>query len=613
MKQSIQAQIKRAPVQPGVYIFKNKRGAYLYVGKAIRLRDRLRSYVNPLSDSRPSIAMMVSQIETLEWLVTDSEKEALILENNLIKTYRPKYNIMYRDDKTYLSLKLSHHKYPRLHKTRRIVHDGSTYFGPFSSVRSVNQTLKLLQKIFQVRDCTDHFFKQRVRPCLRYQIKLCTAPCVDYVTEDAYLEQVLQTKRFMKGQYQDILQSLQDKMQKASQNMEFEAAAHIRDQIQAIEETLTPQRAESRDAFSHHIDVIGVTGDVQATLIKVMKIRAGKLVDADEYFVEESISFLPAIIRSFLQHEYLEDFVSKDMPKEILIASDFDDRDSFAELLSDKAGYKVNIHLPQRGKKKKYLDLAERNAKTIFLEKKRKSGQTQKTLQALANKLHLDAPPERIEGYDISNFQGAHSYGSQVVFTDGEKDTSQYRLYKIKSVEGPDDFASMKEVLVRRLTKLNEKNRPDLILIDGGKGQLSQAVEAMQELNIDIPLVSIAKEKMLKSRSGVKYAPERLFLPGQKNAIVLPTSSPVLQLLQRVRDEAHRFGLKAHRNKRSKQTFKTMLADIPGVGPKRQKILLKHFKSIKSIQSANTQDLQAIEGMNEKTAQAVVKFFQDQS
>ncbi|MCB0271420.1 MAG: excinuclease ABC subunit UvrC [Bdellovibrionales bacterium] len=609
MKEQVKEQISRAPKQPGVYIFKNAAGAYLYVGKAIRLKDRLRSYINPQSDSRPSIALMVPKVDTVEWFVTDNEKEALILENNLIKTYRPKYNIMYRDDKTYLSLKLTKHVYPRLYKTRNIMHDGGTYFGPFSSVSSVNHTLKLLQKIFQVRDCTDYFFKTRIRPCLRYQIHLCSAPCVKKVSQDEYMEQVLQIQDFMKGDYKSIVGMLEDKMKKASVDMQYEQAAHYRDQILAIEETLTPQKAESREAFQDHLDVVGITGDEQATLIKLVKIRAGTLVDADEYYLDESIRFKEDVLRSFMQLYYLEDFSQRTFPKEILLPFSFEDAHAMEELLADKAKHALHIRIPQKGKKKKYVDLATKNAEVIFLEKKRQSTKTLQTLEDIQKKFQLPTLPKRIEGYDISNFQGMQSFGSQVVFTNGEKDTNQYRIYSIKTVKGPDDFASLREVLTRRLKKLQDHQKPDLLLIDGGKGQLAQAVEVLSKLELNIPVLSIAKEKELKTKSGIKYAPERIYIPGQKNSVVFPIQSPILQLFQRVRDEAHRFGLKHHRNQRSKQTLSSMLTQIPGIGTTRQKRLLSHFGSIDHIQRATKEELLRVTGMNDVTATSVLQYF----
>jgi len=609
MNTSVVEKVKRAPKETGVYIFRGKAGRCLYVGKALRLRDRLRSYMPPVWDKRPSVLRMVDHVMDVEWLVTRNEKEALILENNLIKSYRPKYNIMYRDDKSYLSLKMTRHDYPRLYKTRKIIPDGSTYFGPFSSVASVNQTLKLLQKVFMLRDCTDAFFKSRVRPCLSYQIKLCSAPCVKKINKEAYLEQVLQIKLFMKGQFQEIIQNLKHQMLKASENMSYELAAHYRDQIHAIEETLLPQNAQKSGALDYSIDAVGVTGDAQATLIKLMKIRKGKLIGADEYYLDEPIAFERDIVRSFLQQYYLEDINKKHLPHEILLPCDFEDMSSMEELFSDRMKRKFEFKIPQRGRKKKYVELANQNAKTIFLEKKRQSDKTVATLKDLQNKLRLPTYPKRIEGFDISNFQGHQSYGSQVVFIDGEKDSQQYRIYGIRTVQGPDDFKSMHEVLSRRVKRINDQNQPDLLLIDGGKGQLSQAVKVMEAQNMTIPLVAIAKEKTLKTRSGIKYAPERLFLPGQKNAIVFPASSPVLHLLQRIRDEAHRFGLKHHRQQRKKVTLSSELKYIQGVGIKRQKALLKHFGSIPKIKLATLDDLMDVPGMNQTIAQNVLNYF----
>jgi excinuclease ABC subunit C len=613
LREHVKKLIARAPVAPGVYIFRDERGRALYVGKAVRLRDRLRSYANPLSDKRPSVALMVPLIDHVEWLLADNEKEALILENNLIKSYRPKYNIMYRDDKSYLSIKMTNHAFPRIYRTRKIVQDGSTYFGPFSSVASVNRTLKLLQKIFQVRDCTDHFFNNRSRPCLRHQIKLCSAPCVGKITQDDYMEQVLQIKDFMKGRTNDLLKKIKTQMNEASQAMNYEKAALLRDQVQAMEETLKPQTAESREHFGKFVDVVGMTGDAQATLIKLLKIRSGKMVGADEYYLDEPIAYAQEIVRSFLQQYYLEDLTKTDIPQTIIIPEKFEDADAMEGLLSERLGLKVRFVVPQRGQNKKYLDLADRNAKTVFLEQKRRSQKTIQTLEKLQILLKLPTLPTRIEGYDISNFQGSHSYGSMVVFTDGEKDAGQYRIYSIQTVTGPDDFASMKEVLTRRLKRLEQIPAPDLLLIDGGRGQLSQVVDVLHDMNLSIPVVSIAKEKELKSRSGTTYAPERLYLPGQKNPIVLPKSSPMLHLLQRVRDEAHRFGLSHHRKKRSKKTIASQLKNIPGIGPTRQKALLRHFGSVQQIQQASLKDLAHAPKMNDKSAKAVKAFFNKQS
>ena len=607
MKKELQEKIQRAPQGVGVYIFKDAKDRCLYVGKANNLRSRLQAYAS-LRDERPSIPLMVPKIEQIEWILTDHEKEAFILENNLIKSYRPKYNIMYRDDKSYASLKLTKHRYPRLFKTRNIVQDGSQYFGPFASVTAVNYTLKLIQKIFQIRDCTDHYFSQRTRPCLRYQIKLCSAPCVNNISQEAYMEQVLQIRDFMKGDTSNIVKSMQIEMKQASQNMEYEKAASLRDRIQAIEETVRPQRVESR-ANQRNADAIGVFGDQDATIIKLLKIRNGKMTSVEEYFVEEPISSEPEIIRSFIQQQYMNSFTDEHGLSELIMKESVPDLDLALDLLSEQKGTKVRAVFPERGDKLKLLKLAEKNAQTAFLEKKRQSETNLRILSEIQAMLSLPAIPKKIEGFDISNFQGMHSYGSHVVFVDGERDRSQYRLYKIKTVEGPNDFASLKEMLERRLAKVDTVSPPDLLLIDGGRGQLRQATDVLAQLKLDIPVISIAKEKELVSRSGTKYAPERLYLPGQKNPIVLVPSSPVLHLFQRIRDEAHRFGIENHRKRRSKETIGSILKQVRGVGSKKQKSLLMHFKSIDEIARATLEEIQAVNGIDEKTALAVFEFF----
>lgn len=607
MKREIQEKILRAPQEPGVYIFKDAKDRCLYVGKANNLRNRLQAY-SLLRDERPSVGLMVPKIEHVEWFLTEHEKEAFILENNLIKSYRPKYNIMYRDDKSYISLKISKHTYPRLFKTRNIVQDGSQYFGPFTSVSAVNATLKLIQKIFQVRDCTDHYFAQRTRPCLRHQIKLCSAPCVNNISKENYLEQVLQIRDFMKGDTSRIVRNMRAEMATASQNMEYEKAASLRDRIHAIEQTVQPQQAESRKN-QRNADAIGLFGDQDATIIKLLKIRNGKMTGVDEFFVEEPFTSASEILRSFIQQHYINVISKSEIPSELILKQTFPDLDVALDLLSEAKGTKVKVYFPEKGEKLKLLNIAEKNAETSFHERKRKSENNHKILVEIQSMLGLKSLPKKIEGYDISNFQGMHSYGSHVVFVDGERDRSQYRLYKIKSVQGPNDFASLKEMLERRLKKIDSNSVPDLLLIDGGRGQLRQAVDVLADLKLDIPVVSIAKEKDLVSRSGTKYAPERLYLPGQKNPIVLVPSSPVLHLFQRIRDEAHRFGIENHRRRRSKETIHSLLKQIRGVGPKKQRILLTSFSSIEAIQRATLEEIVAVQGIDQKTAESIFSFF----
>ena len=421
------------------------------------------------------------------------------------------------------------------------------------------------------------------------------------------MEQVLQIKDFMKGNTSTVVQTMQAEMKEASKNMEYEKAASLRDRIHAIEETVRPQKAESR-ANQRNTDAIGMFGDKDATIIKLLRIRNGRMMGLDEYFVEEPISSSSEILRSFVQHHYMNAFAT-DVPNELLFKETFQDLPLVLDFLSEQKGTKVAAHFPQKGDKLKLLSMAEKNAQTAFLERKRQSETNLKILADIQTLLGLKNLPKKIEGYDISNIQGAQSYGSHVVFVDGEKDRSQYRLYTIKTVEGPNDFASIKEMLERRLKKIDPNSPPDLLLIDGGKGQLKQAVDVLAELKLEIPVISIAKEKELISRSGTKYAPERLYLPGQKNPIILLPSSPVLHLFQRIRDEAHRFGIENHRRRRSRETIHTVLKQIPGVGPKKQKLLLTSFESVDAIARAPVEEIESVAGIDSKTAQSIVSFF----
>ncbi|MCB0327332.1 MAG: excinuclease ABC subunit UvrC [Bdellovibrionales bacterium] len=605
---NIAQQVSRAPSCPGVYLFKDHLQRILYVGKAIKLKERVKSYLHPEADLRPSIPLLMKKARLVEWIVTDNEKEALILENNLIKTYRPRYNIMLKDDKSYVSLKLSSHSFPRLHITRKIKQDGSRYYGPFSSGRAVRKTFKFLQKLYLLRDCTDYFYNSRTRPCLRYQIKRCSAPCVDLVKKEEYMEQVLQVDHFLKGKKMDVVQSLHEKMKQASLELDYEKAAMIRDELFSIEETLRPQNVESIKTHDQS-HVIGHFGDEEACLIKILKIVQGKIIGFEDFFVEEPVQIIEDIYSAVLKQYYLEDLIHSKIPTQMILESSFTDQETFLEVIKERNGKKPKLLFPQKGEKYRLLQLANRNAQSSFAEKKRKSQQTLSVLTQLQKKLHLKNLPKRIEGYDISNIQGKYSFGSQVVFIEGEKDSSQYRIYSIKSVQGPDDFSSMREVLTRRLQKLDEINYPDLLLIDGGKGQLKQAVEVLKELNLsDIDVCSLAKEKTLVSRSGKKYAPERVFLPGQSNAIVFEPSSSLLHMLMRVRDEAHRFGLKHHRKKRSSMTIGSVLSEIPGIGPKKRKILLRSMGSFEKIRRATIEELLETTKLDKKSVQAVFEY-----
>ncbi|HLG20809.1 MAG TPA: excinuclease ABC subunit UvrC [Bdellovibrionota bacterium] len=609
MHRNAAEQIERAPQSPGVYLLKGAEENVLYVGKAKRLRDRLKAYVVPGRDERPSVQILVPQVETVEWLLTDNEKEALLLENSLIKTHRPRYNILLRDDKSYASLRLTRHAFPRLFVTRKIVRDGSEYFGPYSSVADLRQTLKLIQKLFQIRDCSDSFFDRRTRPCLQHQIRRCTAPCVKWVREDQYAGQIQQAKLFLAGDKLTLIERLKSEMTAASTDQLYEEAAQLRDRMLAVEGTLEPQKVESRKD-ERDADAIGLAGDEDATLVKILKIRRGRLISADEFFVNEPISSAPEITRAFLQQYYLSDFPGHEIPPQLLVQHSVSDAAIFESLLADRCGRMVKILQPQRGTAHRLLLLSERNAVSSLAERKRRSERNVKLLENLQRKLHLPRLPKRIEGYDISNFHGAQPVGSRVTFIDGEADKTKYRHYGIRTVKGSNDFAMLHEMFERRFRTMSEDDRPDLVLVDGGKGQLRQIVEVARDLGIsDLSLASLAKEKELRSRSGRKYAPERVFLPGQKNPLIFAPSDPLLHLLQRVRDEAHRFGITHHRKARNKATLQSILSRIPGVGPKRQRALLKSLGSLERIQAASIEEISAVKGMTAPAARMLFDFF----
>ncbi|HMR24128.1 MAG TPA: excinuclease ABC subunit UvrC [Oligoflexia bacterium] len=610
MKKSVVDLIKRAPYLPGVYIMKDSTGKILYIGKANKLIDRLKSYVNAYSDERPSVKIFIPKVSHIDWLVTETEKEALLLESSLIKSHRPKYNIDLKDDKSYVSLKMSGHHFPRLYITRKIKKGDGEYFGPYSSAKSVRETLKEVQKIFKIRDCTDYFFKQRKRPCLRYQIKRCSAPCVSYINDSDYLKDVIDAKKFLKGNKDSLINHLSEKMNQASKAFEYEQAAIYRDKLSAIEKTLKPQAIDHKHPHKN-IDFIAVFGDETASVVKVISMRQGRISNTLDFLYEESIQFYEEILGAFFGSYYLSDNNDYEQyPQKVFIERSVADQDVYASAMSDLKGSKVSVQVPQKGQMNQLLEMTKKNAKIIFLEKKRKSQSNVEVLQEIERKFRLKNYPKKIEGYDISTFHGSASIGSKVVFVDGEADKSQYRFYNVKESQYSNDFAMMFEVFKRRLSKLDGESDPDLILIDGGKGQMSQALKIMNDLGIDhIDVIAIAKEKEWKTSQGKNNAPERIFIPNQKNPIILKPGSKMANLLQSIRDEAHRFGLKNHRKKRNKTTLKSDLSKIPTIGPKKQKLLLQHFKSLKNIQNADLDALMQVESLGSKAAKMVYDFF----
>jgi excinuclease ABC subunit C len=601
------------PSRPGVYLMRDKAGKVIYVGKAKDLRSRVRAYFNS-ADERSQVQFLVQRIEDVETLVTTSDKEALILENNLIKQYKPRYNIRLKDDKSYLSIKVTTaHPWPRIFATRKIVKDGSRYFGPFSSAVAARETIDIIEKHFLLRNCTDHNFRNRSRPCLQYQIKRCMAPCVLPVPEDVYREHVRQGMLFIDGKRQELVAELRQKMQQKSEALEFEAAARIRDQIQAVEKTLEKQRMVAH--WGADQDIFGLYREGGFIEVQVLLVRQGKLTENLSYSLEDLEFPDEEIVASVLTQFYQG---PRFVPDEILVPVELEDRDARAEYLSERKGKKIEIICPQRGDKRHLVQMAEENAKQSFGERHDQEKAREKMLRELELNLHLKRYPQRIECFDISTIHGAHAVGSMVTFINGEPDKRFYRHFRIRTIDassGGDDFGMMLEMLKRRFARGKEDaDLPDLIVVDGGRGQLAMALTAMTELGIDgVDAVGLAKMRVQAAArsSEIERSEERVFLPGQSNPVILKRNSNALFLLQRVRDEAHRFAITHHRKLRSRQTLYSALDRIPGVGGARKRALLRAFGSVKRIEAATLEELLQVPLMNQRIAQDILQALHD--
>ena len=604
----IEEKLKLLPDKPGVYLMHDEDGEIIYVGKASSLKNRVRSYFRNSHEDMPKVQAMVSKIADLEWIITDSEIEALILESNLIKKHRPKYNIRLVDDKHYPYLKLTvNEKYPRIVITRSMQKDGARYFGPYTSSGAMNETLRLLRKIFPLRTCTNETLARQTRPCLNAHIKRCLAPCTNQVDPKVYQDMVREVILFLEGKQEDLVKTLEEKMNQAAENMEFERAAELRDQLNAVHQVMAKQKIISADMSNQ--DVIAMARGQGECCVQIFYIREGKLLGRDHYFLQGT----DEMSRSEVITAFVEQYYSKasDIPQEILLQEEVIGQDLLESWLTGIKGKRVYLHTPKRGEKLKLVEMVAKNALMTLeeeeLTRQKKQMMTKEAVLELQRELGLEKPPFRIECYDISNIQGTNSVGSMVVFENGEPKTSDYRRFQIKTVEGPNDFASMQEVLTRRFKRALEENPhdksakfaklPDLVIIDGGKGQLSAGREAMRRLGVDyIPTFGLAKEE------------ELLFTEGRSEPIVLPRNSPSLYLVQRVRDEAHRFAITYHRQLRGKRAYKSVLDEVPGIGPKRKKALLKAFGSIKRIREASVEELAKVEGMTYPAAEALLEY-----
>ncbi|MBW2689631.1 MAG: excinuclease ABC subunit UvrC, partial [Deltaproteobacteria bacterium] len=560
---------------------KDAAGEILYVGKAKNLRARLRCYVQAERDTRPQIKFLMERATIIETIVTDTEKEALILENTLIKKHRPRYNIHLRDDKTFVSLRIDlRDEFPMMEVVRQVRQDGARYFGPFSSSSALRQTLKEIYRIFPLRHYPPAKCRQRGRPCLFHQIGQCSAPCHGFISVDAYKELVDGVLAFLEGRQGDVVDTLQQRMAVASSEHRYEDAAVLRDQIRAIEKTVERQKSVRYGVIDQ--DVVGIFRQGGEVEVVVLFYRQGKLTARRNYNLNWKLD------ENELLAEFLTQFYGRDVPipDEVVLPIKVEGITSFSEWLTERRGRKVRVVVPQRGERRSLVELANRNAEEAWQERGSRDEARGRLLSEIKQRLHLQRLPQRMECFDVSTIQGQATVASMAVVIDGEPAAAEYRHYRVKTVVGTDDYAALQEVLQRRLRRgLDEGSLPDFILIDGGKGQLSVLSMVLDELNLTgtIDVVGIAKSRVKANVRGraVERSEERFFLPGRKNPVILRRGSAALFLLERLRDEAHRFAITHHRKVRGKAQLKSSLSDIPGVGPKRQKALLKYFGSLK--------------------------------
>lgn len=613
-------ELKKLPNKPGVYIMHDAKDTIIYIGKAVNLHSRVRSYFRKNIGRGPQIDKMVTQIARFEYIITDSELEALVLENNLIKEYSPRYNTMLKDDKTYPYIKVTvGHPYPRILFSREMKKDHSRYFGPYSSAAAVKDTIDLINKLYLLRTCNRSLPKEcgKDRPCLNYHIKQCTAPCQGYVTQEQYREQVDKALDFLNGNYKPILKELESKMLKASEAMDFEEAIKYRDLFNSVRKI--SQKQKITDSYGEDKDIIALALEEYDAVVQVFFIRSGKLIGREHFYMTHVAGNTRAqVLLDFVKQFYAG---TPFIPKELMLQEEIEDIDILEKWLGTRKGSRVYIRVPKKGSKEKLVELAAKNAALVLSQDrekiKREEGRTIGAVKEIASLIGIEGI-SRMEAYDISNISGFANVGSMVVYERGKPKRSDYRKFRIKSVSGPDDYACMKEVLTRRfmhgmeeLKELDMKEIekefgsftrfPDLILMDGGKGQVNIALEVLSELHIDIPVCGMVKDDNHRTR-GLYYNNEEI--PIERN-------TEGFKLITRIQDEAHRFAIEYHRSLRSKTQVKSVLDDIPGVGPSRRKALMRHFKSIDEIRQADAGRLAQVPEIPLHIAEGIYRFFHD--
>ncbi len=601
MDAALREKISQLPTEPGVYLMKDRKGTVIYVGKAKSLRARVRSYFDGGGDGRAFVPLLERILGDLETVIVGTEKEALLLENELIKKHQPRFNVKLRDDKNFICLRLDvRQDYPRLEVVRRVQKDGALYFGPYSSASSIRETLRTINRYFQLRTCTDHVLHNRKRPCLLHQIGRCLAPCVYEVPREDYHRGVKEAVLFLEGKANELEAGLKLRMRAAVEHLRFEEAAQIRDQLYAIERSLERQKVATSDLLDQ--DVFGLYREGDRLLIYVLYVRRGRITGGQGFGFSHQEFPEAEVVASFVNLYYSsENFI----PKEVVLPVAPEGLAALAELLTDLKGEKVRVIVPQRGEKLDLVKMAARNAEAAFQERKRDRDETLALLERLQSRLHLTRLPRRMECFDISHFQSASIVASCVAAQDGEPDKAGYRRFRIKSLERQDDFAAMYEVISRRLRRgMAEDDLPDLFVIDGGKGQLASALAALKDAGLErqLDVLSLAKSRELDA--GGK-SPERVFVSGLKDPIVLQQNSAELFVLTRLRDEAHRFAITYQQNLMRKRTLRSALEDVPGVGEGRKKALLRHFGSLKKIRTATIEELAEVEGLGPAVAERI--------
>ena len=613
----IEEELKKLPGQPGVYIMHDAKDAIIYVGKAISLKNRVRQYFQSSRDKTAKIKQMVSKIARFEYIVTDSELEALVLECNLIKEHRPRYNTMLKDDKTYPYIKVTaSEEYPRILFSRQMKKDKNKYFGPFTSAGAVKDTIELIRKIYRIRACSRKLPQDmgKDRPCLYYHIHQCDAPCQGYISQADYQKSVKQAVGFLNGQYEPVMKYLEEKMRTASETMEFEKAIEYRDLLDSVRKVAQKQKITSQSMEDR--DIIAMAKDERDAVVQVFFVRDGKLIGREHFHMNLTGSESKAeILNSFVKQFYAG---TPFVPHEIWVQEELEDAEVIASFLTARRGQKVRFVVPKMGEKERLVELAEKNAKMVLSQDKekikREEGRTIGAMKEIAGWLDLPGL-QRVEAFDISNINGFETVGSMVVYEKGKPKRSDYRKFKLRTVAGPDDYASMHEVLTRRFThgmreqeEMQEKELgaeygsftrfPDLIMMDGGRGQVNICLKVLDELHLNIPVCGMVKDDNHRTR-GLYY-----------NNIEIPIDrgSEGFKLITRIQDEAHRFAIEYHRSLRSKEQVHSILDDIPGIGPSRRKALMKKYQSLEAIREASAEDLADTESMNEKAAQAVYEF-----